>query len=48
MTFVIVGFKVSQENSIHYSKAKTPEMMAKHVLKAFEKGADFVSVRCSK
>jgi len=45
MTYIIVGFKVSQENSVYYSKAKTPEELCSKILKAFAKGAEFISLR---
>lgn len=44
--YVVVGFCVNVENSVHYSKANGIEECEKHIKKAFlEKGADFVSVR---
>jgi len=43
--YVIVGFKVKEENSVHYAKAKTVETMLENVNKAFEKGAEFISLR---
>lgn len=44
--YVIVGFTVNTENSVHYSKANGIEKCEKEIRKAFlEKGADFVSVR---
>lgn len=57
MKIVTVAFKVSEENSVHYSKKTLPtpeinleganfEALAGHeLLVAFLKGADFVSVR---
>jgi len=45
MTYVIVGFKVNQENSVHYAKVHTLEAMCAEVKKAFEKGAEFISLR---
>jgi len=45
MVYIIVGFKVNQENSVYYSKAKTKEELCAKVLKAFEKGAEFISLR---
>lgn len=45
MTYVIVGFKVKQENSVHYAKAESMDTMLLHVKKAFEKGAEFISLR---
>lgn len=45
MTYVIVGFKVKNLKSIHYSVASTPEDMVRDVLKAFSKGAEFISLR---
>jgi len=45
---VIVGFKVTEENSVLYKKLDTPDdsEFGKWLNKAFhEKGCDFVSVR---
>jgi hypothetical protein len=46
-TIVIVGFKVDEENSVHYQKIRdaNPEKIGLSLWKAYEKGADFVSVR---
>jgi len=44
--YVIVGFKVSEENAIYYRKCRTIEELQKSVYIAFEKrDADFVSIR---
>ena len=45
MTYVIVGFKVNQENSVYYSKAKTLEKCLAMIAAAFSKGAEFISLR---
>ena len=44
---VVVGFKTSQENSIHYEKLHdpTPTSVGMSLWKAAIKGADFASVR---
>ena len=48
MVYIIVGFKVNEENSVYYAKAKTLDAMLKHITKAFEKGAEFISLRVTK
>lgn len=45
MTYIVVGFKVNQENSVHYSKAHSLEQLFKHIDAAFNKGAEFISLR---
>lgn len=45
MTYIIVGFKVSQENSIHYAKAHSFEQLFIQIQAAFNKGSDFISLR---
>ena len=44
--YVIVAFKVSEENSIYYKKCKNIEELKRALETAFEvKNADFVSIR---
>jgi len=44
--YVIVAFKVSEENSIYYSKCADVNELQKKLWYAFEKkDADFVSIR---
>ena len=45
MIYVIVGFRVNEPNSVYYGKATTIEGCQKKVAKAFEKGAQFISLR---
>jgi len=45
-TYVLVGFKVSEENSVYYKKCRSIEELKKALEVAFEeKDADFVSIR---
>jgi len=44
--YVVVGFRVDEENSVYYRKCRGVEELKKCVEDAFTKrGADFVSVR---
>jgi hypothetical protein len=44
--FIIVGFKISEENSVYYKKCRDIEELKKALETAFElKDADFVSIR---
>jgi len=46
MKYVIVGFKVDEENSIYYRKCKDIRELQRALYIAFEKkDADFVSIR---
>lgn len=46
MKFVIVGFRVEQEKSVYYAKAKDLKELARKTVLAFvEKDAHFVSIR---
>jgi|GEM_PF-3472757 len=46
MKYVIVGFKVNEENSIYYKKCKDIRELQRALYIAFEKkDADFVSIR---
>jgi len=45
MTYIIVGFKVNTENSVHYAKVHTMEALFKSIHLAFQKGAEFISLR---
>jgi hypothetical protein len=45
MTYIVVGFKVNSENSVHYSKVHSLEALFKSIQLAFEKGAEFISLR---
>lgn len=45
MTYIIVGFKVNEENSVHYAKVHTMEALLKSIYLAFKKGAEFISLR---
>jgi len=46
MVYVIVAFRVSEENSIYYKKCKDIEELKRALWYAFEKkDADFVSIR---
>jgi hypothetical protein len=44
---VVVGFKADKENSVHYAKIHnaTAETVGLSLWKAYQKGADFASVR---
>jgi len=48
MKYVTVGFKITEENSIHYGKATDLETFHKDINTAIEKGADFISLRIIK
>lgn len=48
MKYVTVGFKITEENSIHYGKATDLETFHKDINTAIEKGADFISLRIVK
>lgn len=48
MTYVIVGFKVTDTKSIHYAQVKTLVAVFRHIEISFEKGADFISLRVIK
>jgi len=44
--YILVAFKVSEENSVYYKKCKNMEELKKALETAFElKDADFVSIR---
>jgi len=44
--YVVVGFRIDEENSVYYRKCRGVEELKKCVEDAFTKrGADFVSVR---
>lgn len=45
MIYVVVGFKVTQENSVYYAKVKTLDALCRAIKLAFEKGAEFISLR---
>lgn len=43
--YVIVGFRVDVENNVFYRKVKTERELKKAVVEAFNKGAQYLSVR---
>lgn len=45
MTYVIVGFKTTEENSVYYGKAKSLDECLSKIRTAFAKGAEFISLR---
>ncbi len=45
MTYVIVGFKANREHSVHLAKAETNVDCLKEVARAFDKGAEFITIR---
>jgi len=45
MKYVVVGFKVMEENSVYYNKTKDREKFFEQISKAIDKGAEFISVR---
>ena len=45
MKYVVVGFKVREENSVYYNKTKDRSKFFDQIEKAIDKGAEFISVR---
>lgn len=44
-TYVIVAFRTDRVNSIYYRKCNTIQELQKHLKRAFDKGAHFISIR---
>lgn len=45
MKYIVVGFKVKEENSIYYNKTSDLGKFHKQIDTAIEKGAEFISLR---